>query len=335
MARGFPRKRSGWLVWLGTGSAVMIGGIIMMVSVLILALAGPFLVHRGQGSRSITNSEGIPAEFVQLITDAANDAGCAEVTPALLAAQLHQESGFNPQARSPVGAMGIAQFMPATWAGHGQGGDVWNPADAIPAAARYDCEVAASVASVPGDGQEKMLAAYNAGAGAVLAFAGIPPYTETRNYVRTILAQSLVYGDSLDPGMVIPTGTIAPVVAFVQSQVGKPYVWGAVGPDTWDCSSLVQAAYRTIGIELPRVTTDQLAAGPVVAGVDPQPGDLLFTPGSDGTADAPGHVGMYIGDGRVIAAKGARWGVVESDISDWTGIVAVTRPLAKALDKLP
>ncbi|MCK9894368.1 NlpC/P60 family protein [Frankia sp. AgB32] len=330
MARRFPPGRSGWLMWLGVGSVVVVGGIILLVSLLIVMVAGPFIGDHGKGDRAIQNSDGIPAEYVKMITDAANDAGCAEVTPALLAAQLQQESGFNPRATSPVGAMGIAQFMPATWAGHGRG-DVWNPADAIPAAARYDCEVAASVASVPGDGQEKMLAAYNAGAGAVLAFAGVPPYTETRNYVRTILAQSQVYGDSLQVGVDIPPGTIAPVIEFVQAQIGKPYVWGATGPDTWDCSSLVQAAYRLVGIELPRVTTDQLAFGPAVAGVDPQPGDLLFTPGSDGTADAPGHVGMYIGEGKVIAAKGARWGVVESDISDWTGTVAVTRPLAREI----
>ncbi|ABD09435.1 glycoside hydrolase [Frankia sp. CcI156] len=328
MARGFTRKRSRWLVWTGAGMALAVGGIVMLVAVLILIITGPFIQDQGGGNRTIRNSDGIPAEYLQTIIDAANAAGCAEVTPALLAAQLHQESGFNPRARSPVGAMGIAQFMPGTWASHGQG-DVWNPADAIPAAARYDCAVAASVASVSGAAQEKMLAAYNAGAGAVLAFAGIPPYTETRNYVRTILAQAQVYGDALELGVDIPAGSVAPMVAFMRSQIGKPYVWGATGPDAWDCSSLVREAYRRIGIELPRVTTDQLRFGPQVAGVDPQPGDLLFTPGTDGTAEAPGHVGMYIGDGRVIAAKGARWGVVESDISDWSGTVAVTRPLAR------
>ncbi len=116
MARGFPPRRSGWLVWLGTGSAIVIGGVILLISVLIMSLAGPFVGDHGRGNKSIENADGIPAEYVQLITDAANDAGCEEVTPALLAAQLHQESGFNPQARSPVGAMGIAQFMPATWA---------------------------------------------------------------------------------------------------------------------------------------------------------------------------------------------------------------------------
>ncbi|ABW16609.1 NLP/P60 protein [Parafrankia sp. EAN1pec] len=327
MALGSGRRRS-WLVWLGVGGFVTVAGAFLLISVLILLIAAPFLDDKNIGGRTIVNSEGIPAEYVQMIIDAANAAGCPEVTPSLLAAQLRQESGFNPRAQSPVGAMGIAQFMPGTWASHGTG-DVWNPVDAIPAAARYDCAVAASVASVPGLGQEKMLAAYNAGPGAVLAYAGVPPYPETRNYVRTILAQAQVYGDALDTGETVSVEALGPVIDFMRSQIGKPYVWGATGPGAWDCSSLVQAAYRTIGISLPRVTTDQLAFGPRVSGVDPQPGDLLFIPGSDGTALAPGHVGMYIGNGQVIAAKGARWGVVLSELSDWTTVVAVTRPLAR------
>ncbi|OHV39578.1 MULTISPECIES: bifunctional lytic transglycosylase/C40 family peptidase [Pseudofrankia] len=327
MARG-PRGPRAWLLWLGVGGMVSIGGIMLFICLVVLLITGPFFSDQDNGPRTITNSKGIPEEYLGLIISAANDAGCAEVTPALLAAQLFQESGFNPSATSPVGAMGIAQFMPGTWATHGGGGDVWNPADAIPAAARYDCAVAASVARIPGPGQEKMLAAYNAGPGAVLAFSGIPPFPETRNYVRTILAKAREYGDALVPGAAVPAGAVAPVLDFMRSQVGKPYVWGAEGPGAWDCSSLVRAAYRTVGIELPRVTTDQLAAGPVVSGVDLQPGDLLFIPGSDGTVAAPGHVGMYVGNGQMIAAKGARWGVVVSDISSWTDVVAVTRPLA-------
>jgi cell wall-associated NlpC family hydrolase len=301
---------------------------ILFIVLVVLLIAGPFVGDDNGAPRTIVNSKGIPDQYLGLIVSAANAAGCPEVTPALLAAQLFQESGFDPTARSPVGAMGIAQFMPGTWATHGGGGDVWNPADAIPAAARYDCALASSVAAIPGVGQEKMLAAYNAGPGAVLSFAGIPPFPETRNYLRTILAKAREYGDALAPGAVVPVGTLAPVVAFMRGQVGKPYVWGAVGPDTWDCSSLVQAAYRTIGVDLPRDTFSQVTASPRVSGVDLSPGDLLFTPGSDGTVSAPGHVGMYIGDGQVIDAKGARWGVVQSDISAWTTVVVVTRPLA-------
>jgi cell wall-associated NlpC family hydrolase len=313
---------------LAAGGFVLAGGAFVLVSVIVLVVAGPFVLNPdGTGNRTIRNSAGIPAEYLELIVKAANGAGCREVTPALLAAQLRQESGFNPRARSPVGAMGIAQFMPGTWLVHGGGGDVWNPADAIPAAARYDCAVARAVAAVGGHRQSLMLAAYNAGPAAVLAFAGVPPYIETRNYVRVILAQAQVFGDAILAGKAA-AGDLRPMIAFMEAQIGKAYVWGAEGPDAWDCSSLVRAAYRTIGVELPRVTTDQLAFGQRVAGVDPQPGDLLFIVGTGGTRTAPGHVGMYIGDGRVIAAKGARWGVVESALSDWTDVLAVTRPLA-------
>lgn len=319
------------MFWIGLGTVGTIAAGLLFVVVTVVLIAAPFLGSQDDGPRTITNPDGIPPQYLDLIIRAANDAGCQEVTPALLAAQLYQESGFNPLARSPVGAMGIAQFMPGTWATHGGGGDVWNPEHAIPAAARYDCAVAAATASVPGDPQEKMLAAYNAGPGAVLAYAGVPPYPETRNYVRTILAKAREYGDALAPGSAIPAAVLTPVVDFMVSQVGKPYVWGAEGPDAWDCSSLVREAYRQIGLELPRVTTEQLAFGPRVSGVELQVGDLLFVPGTDGTPEAPGHVGMYVGDGKVIAAKGARWGVVVSDISEWTTIVAVTRPLAGRL----
>jgi cell wall-associated NlpC family hydrolase len=67
-----------------------------------------------------------------------------------------------------------------------------------------------------------------------------------------------------------------------------------------------------------------------VSGVDPQPGDLLFSAGSDGTPDNPGHVAMYVGNGRMIDAKGVRWGVVESALTDaaMSRVIAVVRPLA-------
>lgn len=123
---------------------------------------------------------------------------CKALTPALLAAQLHQESmGFNSrvvsgQQNSPVGARGIAQFMPGTWASSGldANGDgkrnILDPEDAIPSAANYDCAVARSVRNVPGDPTKNMLASYNAGSGAVKKYGGIPPYKETQDYVRII-----------------------------------------------------------------------------------------------------------------------------------------------------
>jgi len=329
---GRGRSASRWIVIGAIGAGLFVVLFFGAVIGIVLSIASSDGGDSGGVPSQIVRSDGIPAEYVKMINDAANAAGCAPLTPALLAAQLHQESNFNPNARSGAGALGIAQFLPATWSRYGNGGDIWDPVDAIPAAARYDCAIAADVAQVPGDPRENMLAAYNAGPDAVRMNAGVPPYPETMNYVRAILAQADTYGDTLItdvPG----TGDVADMLAFMRQQVGKPYVWGAVGPDAWDCSSLVQAAYKRIGIQLPRVTENQVNASPHVDGADPEVGDLIFTVGSLGTLTSPGHVSMYIGNGKVEAAKGAQWGVIVYDLSQVRGVVAVTRPLAGARER--
>jgi cell wall-associated NlpC family hydrolase len=84
----------------------------------------------------------------------------------------------------------------------------------------------------------------------------------------------------------------ADVVAFVRAQVGKPYVWGAVGPNAYDCSGLMVAAYRSIHRTIPRTTGQQLQR--LRSTRHARPGDLVF-----GTA---GHVAMYIGAGKVVHA---------------------------------
>ena len=104
--------------------------------------------------------------------------------PSLLAALLRAESGFDPRAVSPAGALGIAQFMPGTAAGMGLR-DPFDPAQAIPAAARLLSGHVRTFGSVP-----LALAAYNAGPGAVQRYGGIPPYPETQAYVARILAMA-------------------------------------------------------------------------------------------------------------------------------------------------
>lgn len=88
----------------------------------------------------------------------------------------------------------------------------------------------------------------------------------------------------------------AKAVAFARAQLGKPYVWGATGPRSYDCSGLTQAAWRAAGITLPRTTWDQVKAAPRIATKDLRPGDLVFF-----YADIS-HVGIYIGGGRMIHA---------------------------------
>ncbi|MBM7055831.1 C40 family peptidase [Streptomyces durocortorensis] len=86
------------------------------------------------------------------------------------------------------------------------------------------------------------------------------------------------------------------VLAFARAQIGKPYVWGASGPSSYDCSGLTQAAWREAGVTLPRTTWDQVEVGTRVATSDLQPGDLVFF------YDDISHVGIYKGDGMMIHA---------------------------------
>ncbi len=109
-------------------------------------------------------------------------AGAAHgVDPGLLSAVAKNESGFNPGAVSPAGAQGIMQFMPATATQFGV--DPFDPASAIDGAARYLRQLQDQFGSV-----ELALAAYNAGPGNVSKYGGVPPFTETRNYVTKVMA---------------------------------------------------------------------------------------------------------------------------------------------------
>jgi len=88
----------------------------------------------------------------------------------------------------------------------------------------------------------------------------------------------------------------AKALAFARAQIGKPYVWGATGPGSYDCSGLTQAAWKAAGVTLPRTTYDQVNAGTTVSLTDAQPGDLIFF------YDDISHVGIYIGNGMMIHA---------------------------------
>jgi len=197
-------------------------GALLAVPAFVLALlAALVVVFSGGGQASAapvgTNPAGatlrpgaVPAAYVTIIARAAQT--CPGVTGPLLAAQIQAESGFNPHAVSPAGAQGIAQFMPATWAAVGRHetgagvADPFDPADAIPAQARYDCQLLVSIthAGIPGDQIDLMLAAYNAGLGAVLHYRGLPPYAETRAYVHRIRNLMAGYTDPSSGGLTAP-----------------------------------------------------------------------------------------------------------------------------------
>jgi hypothetical protein len=312
----------------------------------VLLLVAAFLIAVAAGGGSVSSADvppggvtggqlrddaPVPLEYVGLIRQAVASTGCPALTESLLAAQLKQESNFSPRAVSSAGAQGIAQFMPGTWPGWGRdenGNGVaspFEPEDAIPAAARYDCGLAAQIASVSGDGAALMLAAYNAGPGAVLGFGGIPPFEETQNYVQVILALAASWAAT--PGLIgVGSGPVPPpgaavvqntgnaiidtAVAWTAGQVGSWYHFGGDCTDPFgpsiahhcDCSSLMQQAYAHAGVALPRTAAEQSRVGAPVSPADIQPGDLIATMGADGTPARPGHIAMYVGSGYVVEA---------------------------------
>jgi len=93
-----------------------------------------------------------------------------------------------------------------------------------------------------------------------------------------------------------PNPRAAQAVAFAYGALGKPYVWGATGPDSFDCSGLTQAAWRFAGVSLPRTTYTQINAGRRVPRSQLLPGDLVFF------YSGVSHVGLYIGNGKMIHA---------------------------------
>jgi peptidoglycan DL-endopeptidase CwlO len=117
------------------------------------------------------------------------------------------------------------------------------------------------------------------------------------------------------------SGSAASIVAFAKAQVGDAYVSGGTGPNAWDCSGLVQAAYRTAGIDLPRVSQSQSTFGTQVSLDNLQPGDILYW----GGAGSAYHVAIYVGGGEFVGAQNSSTGTVQRslDYDRPTGAVRV------------
>jgi cell wall-associated NlpC family hydrolase len=131
---------------------------------------------------------------------------------------------------------------------------------------------------------------------------------------------------------------VSVAITYALDQVGKPYVWGATGPDSYDCSGLVQRSYATAGIALPRTSREQARVGKAVDLPDLLPGDLLFWAYDPGDLSTVHHVAMYLGDGKIVQAPqpGEFVEVTTMWLSGYAGAVRVaTGPATAALPPLP
>jgi cell wall-associated NlpC family hydrolase len=208
----------------------------------------------------------------------------------------------------------------ATDANHDGTASVYDHADAIAGAAKYLLAhgVLRNVAQA--------IFAYNpldSYVQAVLSWARLYArggYTVTQ--VTTVSAPNCLPGVSQ-----APNNAAATAIAFAEQQIGKPYLWGGTGPDSYDCSGLVMMAYRAAGIDLPRTSQRQWARGPRLSLRQVRPGDLVFFAGADGTVKSPGHVGLVIGDGLMIEAYGTGYPIRIAPYGDRQP-VGFTRPWA-------
>jgi cell wall-associated NlpC family hydrolase len=280
---------------LGNKVAAGAAGLVLLVAV-IAAGAGAgiaSLLGGGDSPPSAAATAEIPPAMLALYQQAA--ATCPGLPWTLLAAIGTVESG-NGTSNLPgvhsganfAGAEGPMQFEPATFAAYDQpvppgGADPpspYDPTDAVYAAAR-------------------MLCANGAANGANLS-AAVYDYNHSQSYVSEVLDLANTYGQT--QAQTVAAGTAGGIaVDWALAQVGTPYIWGGETPGVgFDCSGLVQAAYKVAGITLPRVAQDQYDATTKLGPDGPlQPGDLIFFGG--GPTDVT-HVGLYIGNGQMVDA---------------------------------
>jgi cell wall-associated NlpC family hydrolase len=330
-------------------AGALAGAVMLFVGLLVVPVffgAGQFLFGGPGGAGCVDTAQAaaqpaeavgaraIPADYLRLYKKAGKDYGMPwNVLAGIGKVETGHGSSTLPGVRSGenfAGAGGPMQFLAATWRAFAVDGDRdgkkdrYDPADAIPSAARYLKHNGAP---------ERMRAA-------------IFRYNHSWDYVNLVLSWARRYaggdftiiqagGPPCADTAGIPAAAnamVSRVIAFALAQRGKRYVFGAAGPDAWDCSSLVQAAYRQIGIAIPRTTFEQWPFGVKVGKGSEQPGDLVFFNSGPNTAPGhPGHVGMVVGDGKMIVARCATCspniGVQNYKVrSDWVG---VTRPLAR------
>ncbi|ELB93121.1 NlpC/P60 family protein [Rhodococcus wratislaviensis IFP 2016] len=255
---------------------------------------------------------------------------CDGIKAPVLAALYSTENNFRYGTSAPVspdGARGPGQFMPGTWAKYGRDADgdgkadVLAVGDSVMASGHLLCDMYEEIDSwkqagiVSGDVLDLTLAGYNAGVGAVRRSggmpSGLPDYeNQTKPYVAKIRAAESRFASFFASGAGDwggGGGVGGRIVESALRYLGLPYVWGGGnvnGPSGggFDCSGLTSYAVHaatTENVSLPRTSETQWNVGTEIPLADARPGDLLF--GNWGPA-GPGHVAIYIGNGKMVHA---------------------------------
>lgn len=187
----------------------------MLAAAVVVALVLVFLVWAISESGVLRNARlapgEVPEQYVDYVLEAGTECPRLGITAPVMAAQVHAESSWDPEAVSRAGAQGLAQFMPGTWATWGTDYDQdgtsspFDPQDAIGSQGDYMCYLIERMDElrqqgvISGDPLDLTLAAYNAGPGNVERYGGVPPFPETEGYIATI--RELIPQYSENPSM--------------------------------------------------------------------------------------------------------------------------------------
>jgi cell wall-associated NlpC family hydrolase len=167
--------------------------------------------------------------------------------------------------------------------------DVYDPGDAIPSAA-YFLQAHGAPASM-----QAALFAWNHSSSYVSDVLGwAARYAAGGAQAISAASSPLCQQAALGPLPAGTAGTAGKILTWAAAQLGKPYLFGATGPDAYDCSGLAMMAYRAAGLAIPRTSQAQWAYGRQIPASQARPGDLVFFAGADGSPTAPGHVGIIV-----------------------------------------
>jgi peptidoglycan DL-endopeptidase CwlO len=138
---------------------------------------------------------------------------------------------------------------------------------------------------------------------------------------------------SRDAGEFLTNNQISAFLAAASSRVGKPYVWGATGPNAFDCSGLVQWSLARAGVRMPRVSQEQFLTGPHLPYADARPGDLLFWHYDPTDHSDVDHVAIYAGRGMMLVAPhtGENVQYVPVPLNDFAGVVRIDPAVASQI----
>ncbi|MFG1998641.1 NlpC/P60 family protein [Spirillospora sp. NPDC048911] len=277
----------------------------------------------------------IPARYLALYVKAATAYGIPwNVLAAVGAVESDHGRGEGSGIRSGrnhAGAAGPMQFISGTWDAYKVDGnrdtkkDVYDPADAIPSAARL------LKANGAPQHMKRALFAYN----------------HANWYVTKVLDQAATYhrdaGTAACPAVPPASGRAAVAVRAALRWLGTPYSWGGgglngpsegfgrgAGINGFDCSGLTRYAWHQAGISIERTSQRQWTTLPHVPAGREAPGDLVFFKGSLGTMSNPGHVGIALGGGRMIEAPSTGLKVRVSSVRERSDLVGYARPGTRA-----